>query len=99
MHAVIEDDCTGCELCLPPCPVDCIDIIALPNRSASALPARQRTEVQMARTAFDARQQRLTLALKQKQEQQRQRQLESERIKARQLLEEALTRSRAKVRS
>jgi electron transport complex protein RnfB len=24
MHTVIADHCTGCELCLPPCPVDCI---------------------------------------------------------------------------
>jgi electron transport complex protein RnfB len=24
MHTVITTHCTGCELCLPPCPVDCI---------------------------------------------------------------------------
>ena len=24
MHTVIESECTGCELCLDPCPVDCI---------------------------------------------------------------------------
>ena len=24
MHTVIADECTGCELCIPPCPVDCI---------------------------------------------------------------------------
>jgi electron transport complex protein RnfB len=27
MHTVIESECTGCDLCLPPCPVDCIDIV------------------------------------------------------------------------
>ena len=27
MHTVIERDCTGCELCLEPCPVDCIEMI------------------------------------------------------------------------
>jgi len=27
MHTVIADECTGCELCLPPCPVDCIDLV------------------------------------------------------------------------
>jgi electron transport complex protein RnfB len=27
MHTVIAAECTGCELCLPPCPVDCIDLI------------------------------------------------------------------------
>ena len=32
MHTVIADLCTGCELCLPPCPVDCIDLVALPAR-------------------------------------------------------------------
>ena len=26
MHTVLSADCTGCELCLPPCPVDCIRI-------------------------------------------------------------------------
>ena len=24
MHVIVADQCTGCELCLPPCPVDCI---------------------------------------------------------------------------
>ena len=24
IHAVLEADCTGCELCLPVCPMDCI---------------------------------------------------------------------------
>ncbi len=27
MHTVIEAECTGCDLCLPPCPVDCISIV------------------------------------------------------------------------
>lgn len=35
MHTIITDACTGCGLCVEPCPVDCIDIIALPLRSAS----------------------------------------------------------------
>jgi electron transport complex protein RnfB len=26
MHTVIESECTGCNLCIPPCPVDCIHI-------------------------------------------------------------------------
>jgi len=26
MHTAIESQCTGCELCLPPCPVDCIEL-------------------------------------------------------------------------
>jgi electron transport complex protein RnfB len=24
MHTVIASECTGCELCVAPCPVDCI---------------------------------------------------------------------------
>ena len=24
LHTVIAAECTGCELCIPPCPVDCI---------------------------------------------------------------------------
>ena len=27
MHNIIGDLCTGCELCIEPCPVDCIDLI------------------------------------------------------------------------
>lgn len=27
MHTVIAAECTGCKLCLPPCPVDCITMI------------------------------------------------------------------------
>jgi electron transport complex protein RnfB len=34
MHTVIASWCTGCELCVPPCPVDCIAFEAAP-----ALPA------------------------------------------------------------
>ncbi len=26
MHTVLTQFCTGCELCLPPCPVDCISL-------------------------------------------------------------------------
>jgi electron transport complex protein RnfB len=36
MHTVIADECTGCELCLPPCPVDCIDLV--PRRTAFIWP-------------------------------------------------------------
>ena len=29
MHTVIADECTGCDLCVEPCPVDCIDMITI----------------------------------------------------------------------
>jgi electron transport complex protein RnfB len=38
MHTVIASWCTGCELCVPPCPVDCIafeEAVALPAAEAS----------------------------------------------------------------
>jgi electron transport complex protein RnfB len=28
MHTVVEPWCIGCGLCVPPCPVDCIDMVA-----------------------------------------------------------------------
>ena len=31
MHSVIKDICTGCELCIEPCPVDCIDLVDIPD--------------------------------------------------------------------
>jgi electron transport complex protein RnfB len=27
MHTVIASECTGCELCVAPCPVDCIEMV------------------------------------------------------------------------
>lgn len=35
MHTVLIDECTGCDLCVAPCPVDCIEMHPLPP---SALP-------------------------------------------------------------
>ena len=36
MHTVIEQECTGCELCIAPCPVDCI---SLETKAATIPPA------------------------------------------------------------
>jgi electron transport complex protein RnfB len=44
MHTVIAELCTGCELCLPPCPVDCIDLI--PAAPPTLLPRRPDLPVQ-----------------------------------------------------
>ena len=29
MHTVIMSECTGCDLCVEPCPVDCIDMLPI----------------------------------------------------------------------
>jgi electron transport complex protein RnfB len=55
MHTVIADDCTGCELCVPACPVDCIVLEPMPAAQldiAHADAARehfQRREARLAR--------------------------------------------------
>ena len=27
LHTVIEQECTGCDLCVDPCPTDCIEMV------------------------------------------------------------------------
>lgn len=39
MHTVIVDECTGCDLCVAPCPVDCIDMLALPQATVQPIVA------------------------------------------------------------
>jgi electron transport complex protein RnfB len=47
MHTVIVDECTGCDLCVDPCPVDCIDMLPVANGTSSwrwdidAIPIKQ----------------------------------------------------------
>jgi electron transport complex protein RnfB len=61
MHTVIAAECTGCELCVAPCPVDCIDLVPVndPDDSkreqvmARAQQARKRYEQHQARKARD----------------------------------------------
>jgi electron transport complex protein RnfB len=30
MHTVVASECTGCDLCVEPCPVDCIELMPIP---------------------------------------------------------------------
>ena len=48
MHTVLAALCTGCELCIPPCPVDCIDMVPA-GRTWSV------EDAAAARRRFDAR--------------------------------------------
>ncbi|WP_455384664.1 4Fe-4S binding protein, partial [Acidihalobacter prosperus] len=71
MHTVIEDECTGCELCLPPCPVDCISMEqpAPELRRQPLLQIRrgqERRRADRARQRFNARQRRLAEERRQK---------------------------------
>jgi electron transport complex protein RnfB len=67
LHAIIPELCTGCALCLPPCPVDCIEMIDPPaalvgwtRKDADA--ARERLNRRDARLARLARSERSRLA-------------------------------------
>jgi electron transport complex protein RnfB len=58
MHTVVADLCTGCELCLPPCPVDCISMPLAKPEDANwtedrASLARQRHRQRKQRLASD----------------------------------------------
>jgi electron transport complex protein RnfB len=57
MHTVIEAECTGCELCVPACPVDCIVLEELtPGRSG--WDAWSPTQADAARERYQATQTR-----------------------------------------
>jgi electron transport complex protein RnfB len=58
---VLADECTGCELCVAPCPVDCILLVAMPlthlaitDKNASAATTRARHHARLARHARQA---------------------------------------------
>jgi electron transport complex protein RnfB len=53
MHTVIASWCTGCELCIPPCPVDCIAMVDTPQFPEAGL-SRERHEARARRLVRDA---------------------------------------------
>lgn len=42
MHAILSHECTGCGLCVAPCPVDCIEMVNLPEATYDKDLARKR---------------------------------------------------------
>jgi len=64
MHTVVTDLCTGCDLCIAPCPVDCIEMV--PAVGADASWVRERADA--ARARFERRNARLELERKARRE-------------------------------
>jgi electron transport complex protein RnfB len=65
MHTVLADDCTGCELCVPACPVDCIVLEPMPAAQidqAHADAARGHFQKREARLAHEAAEREAELA-------------------------------------
>jgi electron transport complex protein RnfB len=65
MHTVITAECTGCELCIAPCPVDCIDLTRLPvqpsreEQRQNAVHYRLRYEARNTRIAHEEQQKKI----------------------------------------
>jgi len=53
MHTVVARLCVGCDLCLPACPVDCIDMVPAPEpwTVADAVAAKARAAARKRRLA------------------------------------------------
>jgi electron transport complex protein RnfB len=58
MHVVLSEWCTGCDLCIPPCPVDCITMIDV-TATKTGWDAWSPELAQIARTRYEARDIRL----------------------------------------
>ena len=56
MHVILTDACTGCELCIPPCPVDCIDMLPVIETQDKTAQQAKRNQ---ARANFNRREIRL----------------------------------------
>ena len=54
MHTVLEAYCTGCELCLPVCPVDCIKI-EVASGHATGWAAWPQDQAELARKRYAAK--------------------------------------------
>jgi electron transport complex protein RnfB len=72
MHTIVESECTGCELCVPACPVDCISLEPVTGTRTGwaawspeqATEARERYAFRQMRVARDKRENDERLAAK-----------------------------------
>ncbi|MBL8520233.1 MAG: hypothetical protein JNK75_06130, partial [Betaproteobacteria bacterium] len=55
LHRVVAALCTGCELCIPPCPVDCITMVEDPAHPAMMDKDRARERFVAHTARLDAR--------------------------------------------
>lgn len=53
MHTVIEHECTGCGLCVEPCPVDCIEMLSQSTATYDRDLARDRYQDKQVRLLRD----------------------------------------------
>jgi electron transport complex protein RnfB len=58
MHVVIDEWCTGCDLCIPPCPVDCITMVPVTGK-ATGWDAWSQELADLARNRYESREKRL----------------------------------------
>ena len=58
MHVVIADWCTGCDLCIPPCPVDCITMVPVTDK-ATGWDAWGQELADLAKNRYESRAKRL----------------------------------------
>jgi electron transport complex protein RnfB len=112
MHTVIEDQCTGCELCIPACPVDCISLVPVHSQvpQPTGWAAWSEFDAQDARERYQQTQERHRRAALEHEERLKAKAEyklahlaeltkisdESELARKRAVVEEALTRARAR---
>ncbi|HEX2009941.1 MAG TPA: 4Fe-4S binding protein, partial [Roseateles sp.] len=58
MHLIVASQCTGCELCIPACPVDCISLVNA-SGDATGWQAWSQSQADEALDRYRFRQQRL----------------------------------------
>ena len=58
MHTVIDAACTGCELCVPACPVDCITMVPVTG-ALTGWQAWSAEQAEQARASYSFRRSRL----------------------------------------